>query len=246
MKQINRYSGQRLSPKLLILASLFAFGAGQFAHGEEITFASGGLTGTITATGACEGNGCASLAVVLDPITGQTNVTGSINGWTIGPKGEDARVNNELENVFNVQCSGTCTGANSLDMRVTDTNFGPITGQFLISFADIQSGIGTSTESAYFDDLDQPFGETTSIDTLGPFSASAEFNSISITKRTDKASPTLVSMTLDQTFSGSNGTSFSGAGDISAIAVPPASVALFLTAMAVAVVPLRRKTKSIC
>jgi hypothetical protein len=105
------------------------------------------------------GNGCASLSADFNPISGQTNITGSINGWTIGPKGEDARVNNELENIYAVACTAAagCTGANGLDIQFTDSNFGPSTAEFSISYGDTESGIGTTSESAYFDDANRPF-----------------------------------------------------------------------------------------
>jgi len=82
-----------------------------------------------------------------------------------------------------------CTGANGLDMQFTDSNFSPATGEFSISYGDTESGIGTTTESAYFDHANRPFAETTLIDTLGPFSASVEFSTLTIEKAVDKASP---------------------------------------------------------
>ena len=128
------------------------------------------------------------FSAVLNPNSGQTTVTGSINGWTIGPKGEDARVNNELLNVFSVACTAAsgCSAASDLNIQVTDSNFSPATGEFSLAFSDTQAGIGTATESAYFDANNRPFAETTLIGTLGPFAADSTF---SLQKLVDKASP---------------------------------------------------------
>ncbi len=244
MTQRNQYFRQSPKAKLLILASLLALGSGQFAFADQITFTSGGLTGTITANGSCVGNGCASLSADLNPITGQTTVTGSINGWAIGPKEEDSRINNELENVFGVQCiaAAGCAGANDLDIKLTDSNFSPATGEFSLAFSDTQAGIGTATESAYFDANNRPFAETTLIGTLGPFAADSTFT---IEKLVDKASPRVFSMTLDQTFSAADGTSFIGIGDIAAVAAPePTSLTLLLAALSLVAVGSHRKTKA--
>jgi len=114
--------------------------------------------------------------------------------------------------------SGGCTGANDLHIIYSDAYFNvPVAaGGFLTSYSDTQNGTGITSQSAYFDNSNVLFAETSLIGTVGPFSGTNSGSAVG------GAIPVVLnySLTLDDTFSGGPTTSFSTDGNITAVPEP--------------------------
>jgi hypothetical protein len=110
-------------------------------------------------------------------------------------------------------------------------------GGFVTTYSTTQSGSGSTSESAYFDDTNALFNEATSIGTVGPFAVSGVG---SASGGTIAAVPNY-SLTLDQIFT-ANGSavSFSADGDITAVP-EPASLTMVGTGLIGLAGLLRRK-----
>lgn len=233
--------------KITLLATLLTIGLGTtFATTtDELMITSGGLTATIADNGSCLGTGCAGLFGDINPLAGTTAVTGTIGGWTLsivsGTSHSPGLIPFGLDiSSLTASCStASCTGANALDIQYSDIGFTtpvPI-GGFLTSYSNTQSGTGTTSESAYFDNSNTLFAETTLIGAVGPFSGTS---SGSATGGPIAAVPSY-SLTLDQVFSGGAATSFSVDGLVTSGVPEPSALILFGTVLIFGASKLRRR-----
>jgi len=192
---------------------------------DELIITSGGLTATIAdnsnpVTG-CVGTGCAALSGDLSGAAGTDEVTGSINSWIISISTGSSKSPNTTPYGLDLlsltaSCSaGTC---DTLDIQFTDINF-DIPGTFVSPITSNISvtgpGTGSTTESAYVSSSNTLGAETTLIGTQ-TFST---LGSASATVSGGSAGGGNYSLTLDESFTGSNGVSFNDTGMITT-AVP--------------------------
>ena len=237
--------------KRLLLAGALVLGVGQMVFAsttDALKLTSGALTATISDNGACVGSGCGTLSGDLNPGNGTDTISGTLNGWTVNivsgtshspgltPFGLD------VTSLTAVCTGGACSGiVNTLHVIYSDINFNvPVpAGGFTTSYSNTQSGAGSTSESAYFDNGNGLFATTTLIGTVGPFTGT---NHGSANGGPIAAVPSY-SLTLDQTFtalSGSNA-SFSVDGNITSNVPEPAGIALFGTVLALCAHRLRRR-----
>ena len=169
--------------KRLLLAGALVLGAGQVVFAsttDALKLTSGGFTATIQDNGACVGNGCVTIVTGgdLNPTAGTDTISGTINGWTISIISGTTHSPNltpfglDISSLTAVCNGGLCPGINNvLHVIYSDINFNvPIpAGGFATSYSDTQSGVGSTSESAYFDNGNGLFAETTLIGTVGPF-----------------------------------------------------------------------------
>jgi len=194
---------------------------------DVLTITAGGLTATIDDNGTCMGTGCTSLSGDLNGAAGSIFVTGSIDGWTVNYTSGTS--NSPVTTPFGIDIgslaasctiSGGCTGANTLDIEYSDLGF---TGAvpFASGYSGTLSGPGTTTQSAYYSNsntvntLGTQIGTTISYTTA---SSTATAFGQTVTGGAGAVSP--YSLTMVETFAGSNSTSFSVDGNITSAAVP--------------------------
>ncbi len=222
---------------LLVLFLTIALGTTFATTTDELTLTSGGVTATITdyngsTGGTCSGGGCAdmnSIGGVYDT-NGASGTMGvasnatTFNGWTISgitgvsrspglmPQGLDI-------SAFTAACSLT-GGCAELDVSLSDVNFAiPIgIGGFSTFYSATVTGNGTTTEEAWFSNLNTLFAQTNLIGSVGPIgspggSGSASGGSIAAVPN--------YSLTLEQIFTAGTGTvSYSVDGNITAVPEP--------------------------
>jgi hypothetical protein len=225
----------------LAVAVVLAVGLGLTAFGsttDELTISSGSSTVTITDNGVGD----------VNPANGVISYNNSnFNGWNISvatgtsyspgliPYGLDVAS-------LTATCDlvGGCT-TQSLIVTYSDINFNtpvPI-GDFLQTFSTTDSGPGTATENAWFDNTNTLFGTQNSIGTVGPFGTS----NIGFTSGGTVAAVPNYSLTLQQVFTDTSATSavsFSADGNITAVP-EPAAVVLFGSLLALCATGLRRR-----
>jgi hypothetical protein len=193
---------------------------------DALQITSGGLTATIADNMSCSGTACgvSGISGDINVAAGTDTISGTINGWTLnivsGTSHSAGLVPFGIDlTSLTASCtvSGGCTGLNDLHVIYSDINFNvPVAaGGFLTSYSDTQNGTGTTTESAYFDNSNTLFAEASLIGTVGPFSGTNHGSAVG----GGPAGPNY-SLTLDNTFSGGDTTSFSTAGSIAAVPEP--------------------------
>jgi hypothetical protein len=233
--------------KILLLVVALAFGGIQVAFAtttDELTIESKGLIATITDNGACLGTGCGALSGDSNPVNGFITVAGALNGWDLSISGishSPSLSPNAMDlSSLTASCTiaGGCTGANDLEVIFSDINYNvPVpAGGFTLTVTDNQSGPGTVTTNGAFDNGNGIFVETTSIGTVTltgtPNSGSASGGAIAAVPN--------YSLTIDQTFSGSDSTTFSVDSKITSVP-EPAAVALLGAALLLCSSRMRRK-----
>ena len=236
--------------KRLLLAGALVLGVGQMVFAsttDALKITSGGFTATIQDNGACVGNACGTISNDMNPIAGTDTIGGTINGWTInivsGTSHSPSLTPFGLDiTSLTAVCNGViCPGTNNvLHVIYSDINFSvPVpAGGFTTSYSNTQSGNGSTSESAYFDNGNGLFSEATLIGTVGPFTGT---NHGTANGGPIAANPSY-SLTLDQVFMAQPGaTSFSVDGNITSNVPEPAGIALFGTVLALCAHRLRRR-----
>jgi len=180
---------------------------------DELIISSGG-TCTVPDNGTESGT-CGTLVSDTNSGAGTDTTSGTINNWTITvvtgitnspgltPYGLD------LVSVTAACAASTCA---TLDIQYTDINFN-VPGSFvspLTSNISLAGGTGSTTESAYVSSTNMVGAETTLIgsqtfSTAGAASATVSGGAIATTP---------YSLTLDESFTGTMGTSFNDTGKI--------------------------------
>jgi hypothetical protein len=144
---------------------------------------------------------------------------GATNSPNLSPFGLD------LTSLVATCASGNCT--QPLDVFYSDIGFNkPISANgFMTMFSSTQTGNGTTSESAWFSNLDTLFSQQNFIGTVGPFS---ETNHGEAQGGAAPAVPDY-SLTLEQVFTANtNPVSFSVDGDVVAVTPEPSSGVLVL------------------
>jgi len=122
------------------------------------------LTSGLSTTGVIVGTPCGTGSCVI--------FSGVVGGWDINlTTGFSAGPGTSLMDLssFNATSSGS---AAPLDIQLTDNGFTTAAGSFtLTGTGHLASGSGTATYSAFLDNGNADFAETTLIGTLGPFSS---------------------------------------------------------------------------
>ena len=226
MKRLNKFLFS-----MLIGAAVMAIATSAFAATDALELTAAGLTATITDGGVCVGTGCALLSGDINPSTGTTSVTGTIDGWTIniasGTSHSPGLVPFGLDlTSLTATCNpgAPCT-TSPLHVLFSDMNFTTSTpaGGFTTFYSATITGGGTTSESAFFDNGNALFTETTLIGTVGPFSAPG---SSGIAHGGPIPAVSLYSLTLDQTFTDANGGAVSFSVDGNVTAPEPGTLAL--------------------
>ena len=210
---------------------------------DSLQVSSGGLTATIGDNGACVGAGCGAMSGDLNPVAGTDTITGSLNGWTLsivsGTSNSPGLIPFGLDiTSLTASCTivGGCTGLNSLDIQYSDVNFASAPSAFSTSYSATTTGLGSTSESAFLSNLNTLFAETTLIGGVGPFSAPGGAG----TAIGGVGAVAPYSLTLDQTFSGGDNSSFSVDGNVTAVP-EPASLTMVGTGLIGLAGLLRRK-----
>jgi hypothetical protein len=242
--------------KRLLLGAFFAAFLAQMAFAStiaELEIVSGATTITIADNGAGD----------LNPAGGTINYTNpDVNGWTVefafgisdSPSTSTAldlaSLTASCGGLFTAMCS-----ANPLDILFSDTGFTQADLVFSTTYSSTQSGIGTTSESAYLDAGNVIFAETTLIGTVGPFIAPGGVGTVTAPLI---AGPSPYSLTLDQVFTdlgtgsdvvfsadGAVSGGVPGLGGAVAGTVPePGAAVLFGTILALCTIKLRRRLVS--
>jgi hypothetical protein len=250
---------RHLKAVVRILGAMLSLGLGQLAFADELVLMSGGLTGAITDNGSCAGSGCGSLSGDQNSVAGTVAVSGSINGWEVDLTGINAGNGGiYLESSgpipMSVQCisAGGCTGANSLQVLYSATNF----DQALYSATGLSNGYadtlynaydasigpsgGVTSEALYLDPSDVLLAETTLLGSIGPFSYPPldpfGFNVID----PSLIPPGIESETIDLSFSANDGTSFQAIADSWSVPEPTSMILMFTMLFGVAFLARRR------
>jgi len=155
-----------MNRKLLTAAALAAvplFSAG-FAPNAMATVELE-LTSGASTTGVIVGAPCGTETCV--------SFSGTVGMWTINlTGGNSAGPGNPTMDLSSLNATSSGS-APALDIELSDNGFSIGSLSFMLaSSANLVSGTGTATYSAYFDNGNTDFAETTPIGTLGPFSAS--------------------------------------------------------------------------
>lgn len=230
----------------VLLFGLFGLSSRVFATTTDaLQITSGSFTAIITDNGTCSGTACGSLSGDINPTAGTDSITGSINGWALNVISGSSNSPDLIPFGIDItSLTATCApskpcSADPLHVIYSDTGFNVpvLAGSFVTTYSDTQSGSGSTSESAYFDNTNTLFNEASSIGTVGPFTGS---NTGSASGGLMAAGPTY-SLTLDQIFT-ANGSavSFSADGDITAVP-EPASLTLVGTGLIGLAGLLRRK-----
>jgi len=232
--------------KITLLVTLLVIGMGtMFATTtDELMITVGGVSATFTDNVfGCVGAGCGALIGDLNPFASTTTVSGSLGGWTISiTSGTSNSPGFHPFGLDVTSLTATCVGggctANPLDIQYTDINFNPAYPGFVTAYSTTMVGAGSTSESAYFDNANALFAETTLIGTVGPFIATGHGT---VSGGVGAVAP--YSLTLDQVFTAAGGpVSFSSDGSIS---VPePGAVMLFGTVLVLCASKLRRRRAS--
>jgi hypothetical protein len=243
--------------KISLLAAFFAAFLAQMAFASTITdleIVSGATTITIADNGVGD----------LNPATGAINYTNpDVNGWTVEftfglsdspgtSTGLDlASLTASCGGVFTATCS-----ADPLHILFSATGFTQADFVYSTTYSSTQSGIGTTSESAYLDAGNGIFAETTLIGTVGPFIAPGGVGTV--TNALISAGPSPYSLTLDQVFTDlgtgsdvvfsadgvvSGGTPGLG-GNVAGSVPEPGTAVLFGTMLALCTLKLRRRLVS--
>jgi hypothetical protein len=242
MKGIGK--GLLLGAGLVLLVGQAAFATST----DALRLISGTSTATIADNGTCTntvGTPCSTLTGDSDGgITGQTTVSGTINGWKItvvaGVTNSPSLtpVGLDLASLTAVCSTGSC---GDLLVEYSDINFNVAVpaGGFTTTYSSTQAGTGSTLQKAWFDNGNTLFTQTTLIGTVGPFTSS----NVGHASGGAIASDSSYSLTLAQFFSGgTNGTQYSVDGNITAVP-EPVSVSLLGGVLLVTVGAIRRKMR---
>ncbi len=228
--------------KTALLASLLTIGLGTaFATTtDELQITAGNYSAIITdgstsplVTSTCNkgstlDSACSTLSLDTNTSAGTDSVNGTIDGWMINvASGTSMSPGLTPYGLDLTSLTATCTGggftgcsSDSLHIQYSDINFGIAVGAggFTTTYSSTQTGSGTTSESAYFDNGNGIFAETYLIGTVGPFTSS---NHGSAAGGSIAAVPNY-SLTLDQVFTDANaGTvSFSVDGNVTGVPEP--------------------------
>jgi hypothetical protein len=231
---------------VMLAVLLFGLSSRVFATTTDaLQVTSGSFTAIITDNGACSGTACGSLSGDINPTAGTDSITGSINGWALNIISGSSNSPDLIPFGIDItSLTATCApskpcSTDALHVIYSDTGFNVpvLAGGFVTTYSNTQSGSGSTSESAYFDNTNTLFNEASSIGTVGPFTGSGVG---SASGGTLAAGPTY-SLTLDQMFA-ANGSavSFSADGDITAVP-EPASLTMVGTGLIGLAGLLRRK-----
>src|SRR5579863_710044 len=234
--------------KLTLLALVLTVGIGTTyaTTTDELMLTADGLTATIQDNGTCSGTGCGSVLGDINPVAGTDTVTGSIGGWSISITSGtsfspvDVPVGLDLTSL-----TATCTGGpcdtTPLEVKFSDINFSTANPSFITKYSATITGVGTTSESAYFSNSNLQFAEDTLIGTVGPFSDPGGHGTA--TGGVGSVAP--YSLTLDQVFSDPTGSSVIFSVDGSVSSVPePGAVILFGTVLVLTASKLRKRRAS--
>jgi hypothetical protein len=229
--------------KTFTLGLAFTLAAGMSAFGgtttDEMTLTSGASTVTITDNGVGDGNAANGTI---------TYSNANFDGWNISVASGTSKSPGltafglDLASLTATCASGGCT-SDTLTVTYSDINFSvPVgIGGFTTTYSSTQTGVGTTTEQAYFSNLNTIFSQQNSIGSLLSFNSSSVG---SVNGGTVAATPNY-SLTLIQTFKDTSGAvSFSTDGNITNSVPEPASIFLFGTVLALSAGAFRRRKKS--
>jgi len=139
--------------------------------------------------------------------------------------------------------SPNCT-TQPLEILYTDIGFTETlnANQFMTTYATTQTGGGSTSQSAYFSNLNTAFGKQHLIGTIGPFTTSSVASLVG--GGVKPVGP--YSLTIEQDFVDSTGSTVSFSADGNVTAVPePAAILLFGTVLALCATGLRRRRNSV-
>ncbi len=200
---------------------------------------------------------------MLNIVSGAANVTFSgvgsqvlyandINGWNVslilGLSNSPALTGtNGGYGLQLTSASATCFGGgcstDPLDIYLSDTGFTQPTPDFNTYFSSTQTGVGTSSQMAWFDPSNTLFGTSTAIATVGSFTGLGAFagsGSGPGPGASSSAGPSPYALTIEDIFNPNGGAaSFGATGDITA-APEPSSLILFGTLLLLYAFTMRR------
>jgi hypothetical protein len=234
-----------ISMKTTLLALLFTVGLGTTlaTTTDSLELIVGTTTATFVDGGSCTGSGCGSLTGVSD-----IKVFGSIDGWTINIVSGTSNSPGTFPGLDLSSETATCTGGacagTSLEVVYSDINFDPASPSFETGYSGTITGTGSTSESAYFDNSNTLFAETTLIGTVGPLTGTGGVTAVGGTASGGAGSVAPYSLTLDQLFTDSgSAVTFSVDGAVASVPEPGA-VILFGTVLVFCASKLRRRRLS--
>jgi len=212
---------------------------------SAIRLSTGGLIATITDNGACTGS-CGTLGGDSDAANGTITVSsGDLGGWhfsfTSGTTHSPGLTPDAIDlGSLVASCTSSCSGAGALHIMFSDINFSvPVgIGGFNTFYSATLTGTATTSESAYFSNLDTLFTETSLIGTVGPFIAPG--GSGTAAGGLIAAVPNY-SLTLDAILSASGSGSFSIDGNITSTPEPTSILLLSTLVLGIGLMMRRRQ-----
>ncbi len=192
--------------------------------------------------------------IIIPGMGNQVVYSNDVNGWNVSLafglsnspnlSGTPGGFGLELTSA-SATCFGGGCSTDPLQIFLSDTNFVGMTSSLSSYFSSTQTGVGTSSQKAWFDNSNTLFGSATPIGNVGPFTGIGAFAGSASGPGPAGTSP--YSLTIEDVFNPNGGpASFGSSGDITGIStVPePSSLTLFGTLLIVCASRLLRRSKS--